>query len=485
MTYAEAPIPAQASAARTAPELAGSADCGDTISAVITALGEGAVGIVRISGPRALAVGERLFRSASGRALGAYPPNTLVYGRVADADGSTADEVLAVYMRAPRSYTAEDVVELQCHGGVQSLQKILRLTYEAGARPAEPGEFTKRAFLNGRIDLTQAEAVMDIIRARSEASLKLAVRQQQGQLARELRALRRELLDVTVNLEAVIDYPEEDIEDVTYGRVREVLDGAAGQIKRLLAGAHTGRILREGLRTAIVGRPNVGKSSLLNALLREERAIVSEYAGTTRDVIEEQLLLGGVPLVLADTAGIRSTEDYVESLGVAKSRRLLAEAELAVCVLDGSQPLTPEDEEILAAAEGRPCVLIINKSDLPRHADVQALKERLAGRLPVLELSARTRDGVEEFAAWLQKYVYGASGTLAEGAYVQNERQENLLRQALRALTEAGQAAEELLPYDCIVIDVRAALGSLGEITGDTVQDEVINEIFSRFCIGK
>ena len=457
----------------------------DTISAVITALGEGAVGIVRVSGPVALAVGARLFRAASGRSLGSYEPNTLVYGYVADFDGSAVDEVLAVYMRAPRSYTAEDVVELQCHGGVQSLQKILSLTYLAGARPAEPGEFTKRAFLNGRIDLTQAEAVMDIIRSRSEASLKLAVRQQQGQLAQELRRLRRSLLDEIVHLEAVIDYPEEDIEDVTYGQVRANIGAAACAVKKLLAGAHTGRILREGLRTAIVGRPNVGKSSLLNALLKEERAIVSEYAGTTRDVIEEQLLLDGVPLVLADTAGIRSTEDYVERLGVERSRRLLEEAELVICVLDGSQPLTAEDREVLAQAGGRECVVIINKSDLPRHEDMALLPPLLPQGAAVLELSAKTRSGVEEFAAWLKNYVYGSAGTLENGVYIQNGRHERLLRQALQSLEDSLQAAEQCLPYDCIEIDVRAAVDALGAITGDTVQDEIVSEIFSRFCIGK
>ena len=456
----------------------------DTISAVATALGEGAVGIVRVSGPEALKIGETLFKAASGKLLGAYPVNTLVYGHVYDIDGSLVDEVLAVYMRAPRSYTAEDVVELQCHGGLQSLKKILALTYSVGARPAEAGEFTKRAFLNGRIDLTQAEAVMDLIRSRSEASLKLAARQQQGQLAKVLRSLRKQLVDVVVNLEAVIDYPEEDIEDVTYGRVEESISFAISEINGLLAHAHTGKILREGLRTAIVGRPNVGKSSLLNALLKEERAIVSQYAGTTRDVIEEQLLLDGVPLVLADTAGIRSTDDFVEKIGVEKSRQLLADSELVICVIDGSVGLTEEDEAILAAAEGKPCVIIVNKSDLPQQVDIKTLKERF-GAEKVLTLSAKTLSGVEAFSSWLKNYVYGSEGTLGEGAYVQNARQERLLREALTALEDAGAAAEKLLPYDCIVIDVRTAIDLLGEITGDTVQDEIINEIFSRFCIGK
>lgn len=456
----------------------------DTISAVITALGEGAVGIVRISGADALATAEKIFKSRSGKKLSEYQHHTLVYGHVTDADGTMVDEVLCVYMQAPHSYTAEDVVEIQSHGGIQSLKKILALTYQNGARPAEAGEFTKRAFLNGRIDLTQAEAVMDIIRSRSEASLKLAVRQQNGQLAQELRKLRSKMLDVVINLEAVIDYPEEDIEDVTFDTVAGSIANTAAGIENLLAHAHTGKILREGLRTAIVGRPNVGKSSLLNALLKEERAIVSEYAGTTRDVIEEQLLLDGVPLVLADTAGIRKTEDYVEQIGVAKSRRLLQDAELVICVVDGSEGLTAEDDEILQAASEKPCVIIVNKSDLEIDTTLQQLQERF-GIDKVMPLSARTNEGIDRFAAWLKNYVYGSEGTLSDGVYVQNARHEELLRQALQSLQDAQRAAQERLPYDCIVIDVRNAIDLLGEVTGDTVQDEIINEIFARFCIGK
>lgn len=455
----------------------------ETISAVITALGEGAVGIVRISGENALAVGEKMFRAASGKKLVEYAPNTLVYGHVYEED-SLIDEVLAVYMKAPRSYTAEDVVEIQCHGGVQSLKKILELSYKEGARPAEPGEFTKRAFLNGRIDLTQAEAVMDIIKSRSEASLKLAVRQQNGQLAKALRSLRTDLVDIIVNLEAVIDYPEEDIEDVTFGKVQERISTSCEKIENLLAHAHTGKILREGLRTAIVGRPNVGKSSLLNALLKEDRAIVSEYAGTTRDVIEEQLLLDGVPLVLADTAGIRQTDDFVEAIGVERSKQHLQDAELVICVVDGSVPLTPEDEDILEAAQAKPFVIIVNKSDKDINDNFLALQERF-GKEQVMALSAKTTQGIDEFTAWLKNFVYGSEGALSDGVYVQNARHEQLLREALGFLEDAGNAAENMLPYDCIVIDVRNAIDLLGEITGDTVQDEIINQIFSRFCIGK
>ena len=456
----------------------------DTISAVTTALGEGAVGIIRISGNDALKVGEKLFRSASKKKLCEYSVNTLAYGHIIDLDGSVVDEVLCVYMRAPHSYTAEDVVEIQCHGSIQSLKKILSLTYHAGARPAEPGEFTKRAFLNGRIDLAQAEAVMDIIQARSEAGLKLAVRQQQGQLSQNIRVIRKQLVDVIVNLEAVIDYPEEDIEDVTYGKVQNMISSSIDSINKLLKNSQTGKILREGLHTAIVGKPNVGKSSILNALLKEERAIVSEYAGTTRDVIEEQLLIDGVPLVLADTAGIHSTEDYVEKIGVERSKQFLADAELVIVVVDGSSDLTAEDEDILAAVKDKEYIIIVNKQDLDISKTFNVLKERF-GEEKVVPLSAKTNAGLEVFLTWLKNYVYGNDGMLGEGAYVQNARQENLLHMALQCLVDASQAADDYLPYDCIVIDVRTAIELLGEITGDAVHDEIINEIFSRFCIGK
>ena len=456
----------------------------ETISAVCTALGEGAIGIIRVSGEKALAVGEQIFKAASGKMLAAYAPNTLVYGHVLDTEGSVVDEVMAVYMKAPHSYTAEDVVEIQCHGGVRSLQKILTLSYAAGARPAEPGEFSKRAFLNGRIDLVQAEAVMDIIKSRSDAALKVAVRQQEGQLSKQVRGLRRELLDVIVNLEAVIDYPEDDIEEITFGNVLTEVNKTVGGVKKLLENAHTGKILREGLKVAIIGKPNVGKSSFLNFLLKEDRAIVSEFAGTTRDVIEEQFLLGGVPLVLADTAGIRDTEDYVERIGVEKSRRILSEAELAIVVLDGSQPLADEDREILELVKGRRYVIIINKSDLGS-ADVKADLPEEFKKAPVIELSAKTGEGFEVFTEWLQKFVYGDDRHLGDGIYVQNARHERLLQNALASMNDALAAAEAHLPYDCIMIDLRNAAEYLGEITGDAVRDEIINEIFSKFCIGK
>jgi len=456
----------------------------DTISSIATALGEGAVGIVRISGPNSLILADKMFFTKAGRSLSSYESRRMVYGHVKDEDNSIVDEALGVFMPGPHSYTGEDVVEIQCHGGIQSLKAILRLTFAKGARPAEPGEFTKRAYLNGRMDLAQAEAVMDIINARSEEALKLAIRQQKGQLSEEIRHIRGELKDVIVHLEAVIDYPEEDIEDVTFDEVKNCIITGLTAVKRLLSKAHTGKIMREGLLTAIVGRPNVGKSSLLNCLLREERAIVSAMPGTTRDVIQEQMLIEGIPLVLTDTAGIRKTDDFVESIGVEKTKEILAEAELAVVVLDGSEPLRIEDNELLSSIEAKEHVIIVNKGDLPCLIDSTALEAKF-GAQNVLTLSVKTAEGVDGFVQWLKKFVYGSAGTVEKGIFVQNARHEKLLITTKESLEDALAAAEHRLPYDCIVIDLQNAINQLGAITGETLQDEIINEIFARFCLGK
>ncbi len=433
----------------------------DTISAVTTAPGNAAIGIVRISGADALQIADKMFFAASGKKLETYPSHTMVYGFVRDREGRDIDEVLTVYMKAPRSYTAEDVIEIQCHGGMQSIRQILALTYYYGARPAEPGEFTKRAFLNGRIDLVQAESVMDIINSKSAAALKIAVQQQEGFLSKKLKEVRRKLRDVIVHLEAVIDYPEEDIEDVTYNEVKNSISEAAEEVSVLLEGAHTGKILKEGLRTAIIGRPNVGKS-----------------------VIEEQLVIGGVPVLLADTAGIHDTKDFVEKLGVERSRAFLDKAELILMVLDGTQPLTSDDETILAAIKGKNAVFVVNKTDLSESIITKTLAERFAPE-NVIEISAKTKEGIDRLESWLKEYVYGSSRQSEEEIYIQNERQINLLRQAADSLKDALEAAENRLPYDCLTIDVDRALTLMGEITGETVRDEIINEIFARFCVGK
>lgn len=446
----------------------------NTIVAIATALGEGAVGIVRLSGDNALPVANKILS----KPLSKDKPKCLQYCHVLSGN-TVVDEVLAVYMPAPHSYTGENVVEIQCHGGVAALQKILTLCLQNGASMAEPGEFTKRAFLNGRIDLTQAEAVMDIIRAKSETALQMALRTQQGELSAKIKKLRGNLVDIIVNLEAKIDYPEDDIEDVTYSDTQKNITETKDVLEQLLATGHTGKILREGLRVAIVGRPNVGKSSLLNALLEEERAIVSAYAGTTRDVIEEQILLNGVPVILSDTAGIHDTDNYVEKIGVERSRSTLETAQLVLCVLDSSVALTEEDRELLKVLHPQNTLLVLNKNDLP----LQIEKDELKG-FQLFNISSKTKDGLNELKTAMQKYAY--SGTQGDsGVFVQNVRHLDLLQKAVAALQNALETIDNKMPYDCVIIDLQNAIGNLGEITGEQVTDEIINKIFAKFCVGK
>lgn len=454
----------------------------DTISAIATALGVGSIGVIRLSGPDSLAIADRIF--AGREKLGRENARKLLYGHILDRKGQPIDEVLAVYMPGPHSYTGEDVCEIQCHGGRQALQEILSLTYQAGARPAEPGEFTKRAFLNGRLDLAEAESVMDIINAKSRQALVAANRGHEGGLSRKVRELRKELRDLVVQLEAAIDYPEEDIEEVTYDRAAEVLAEAQGAVARLVRQGSAGRILREGLRTAIVGRPNVGKSSLLNSLLQADRAIVSNIPGTTRDIIEEQMTIGGIPLVLTDTAGLRDTEDLVEKIGVERSRAALEDAQLALVVLDGSQPLSGEDRELLRSLKDRKKLILVNKSDLPQVLDTEELR-REYGSPDVIVLSVKTGEGLEQVEQWLQEFVYGEGSDSESSSMTQNARQQDLLEKALRSLEDALEGARQHLPYDCLTIDLTQTLHDLGEITGEDVPDEIIDEIFAQFCVGK
>ena len=454
----------------------------DTISAIATALGVGSIGVIRLSGPDSLAIVDRIF---TGREKpGKDNARKLLYGHIIDRKGQPIDEVLSVYMPGPHSYTGEDVCEIQCHGGRQALQEILSLTYQAGARPAEPGEFTKRAFLNGRLDLAEAESVMDIINAKSRQALVAANRGHEGGLSRKVRELRKKLRDLVVQLEAAIDYPEEDIEEVTYDRAAEVLAEGQAAVARLVRQGSAGRILREGLRTAIVGRPNVGKSSLLNSLLQADRAIVSNIPGTTRDIIEEQMTIGGIPLVLTDTAGLRDTEDLVEKIGVERSRAALEDAQLALVVLDGSQPLSGEDRELLRSLKDRKKLILVNKSDLPQMLDTEGL-QREYGSSDVIVLSVKTGEGMEQVEQWLREFVYGEGSDSESSSMTQNARQQDLLEKALRSLEDALEGARQHLPYDCLTIDLTQTLHDLGEITGEDVPDEIIDEIFAQFCVGK
>lgn len=456
----------------------------DTISAIATAVGEAAVGIIRISGSQSLPIATKLFRSKTGRSLLDYAHNTVIYGFIIDEQGRELDEVLVFYMLAPHSYTAENVVEMQSHGGYQSLLNILSLTYAAGARPAEPGEFTKRAFLNGRIDLAQAEAVMDIIQAKSKAALQLALQQEQGGLSREMEKQRKRLMDLVVALEAAIDYPEDDVEEITYTQVVATVGSVISELEYLLNKGQGGRIIREGLKAVMIGRPNVGKSSLLNMLLQQDRAIVSELPGTTRDTIEEQVVIDGIPLVLTDTAGLRATEDVVEQIGVERTKQALAQTDLAIVILDGSGDLTAEDQEILNEVAGKPYVIIINKSDLKQSLLLPSLAQENAP-LGIFALSAVTGEGLDRFFIWLKQFVFGDKGLLQEGIYIRNVRHERAVRSALVSLNSANSAANDNLPYDCLIIDLREVMYKLGEITGAAVSDEIIEQIFARFCLGK
>ena len=456
---------------------------GDTISAIATAQGEGGIGIVRISGEKALAVADNMFLPASGRRILDYPSHRAVYGRIIDEAGRTVDEAMAIIMKAPHSYTREDVVELQCHGGVMSLRKTLALTYKNGARPAEGGEFTKRAFLNGRLDLSQAQAVMDIITAKTDRSLKMAAGHLTGQFSAQIKECRQEILGQIAHLEAAIDFPEDEVDDVVTTQVSAKVSEVRQKIAVFLKTAGTGRILREGLMTAIVGKPNVGKSSLLNALLQEERAIVTDIPGTTRDSIEEYANVGGVPLRIIDTAGIRATDDVVERIGVEKARQMVSEASLVLALFDGSRPLDSEDEEILALLQGRAAIVLLNKSDLQSVVTADELYSR--AQTEVIELSTKEKSGMEALSRAIQDKVYGGQVLADEGSFVSDERQADILRQADEHLAAALTTIEAGMGLDFISIDLRSAWEKLGEITGETVGEDIIDEIFSKFCIGK
>ncbi len=457
----------------------------DTIAAIATAIGEGGIGIIRLSGPDAIAVADRLFRAASGMPAAEQQTYRAAYGRIVDpASGQTVDEVLLLVMRAPRSYTREDVVEIHCHGGPLPLRRILALVLDAGARLAEPGEFTKRAFLNGRLDLSQAEAVIDVIRAKTDASLRMAVGHLAGAFSEKIRAYRQDILRLVAHLEAAIDFPEDDIEELAARDVAAAAEKLTADIDRLLATARTGRILREGLVTVIIGKPNVGKSSLLNALLGEKRAIVTEIPGTTRDIIEEVVNLGGIPIKVVDTAGIRETADVVERIGVARAREAVDQADLILLLLDASSPLAVEDKEVIGMLSGRPAIVLVNKTDLPSVIDMDEVRRLVAGK-PVIRISALEGTGVEELSTAIVDIVYSSQVSQPEGAFVNNVRHSRILQEARDCLADALATIAAGMPPDCIVVDLRAAWERLGEITGETVGEDIIDQIFTQFCIGK
>jgi len=458
----------------------------DTIAAISTPIGEGGIGIVRMSGPEALAILQKIF--VRGKATNIQSPtsnfqlptSSLQYGHIVDPEtADVVDEVLVSYMKAPRTYTRQDVVEINCHGGIAPLRRVLELCLRQGARLASPGEFTLRAFINGRIDLAQAEAVLDIVRAKTEAGLRVAVGQLEGRLSHQVRALRAQLIDVLAYLEATIDFEEDEIpeRDITPD-----LERVRGQLEKLLAQADRGIIYRQGIRTAIVGRPNVGKSSLLNALLRTSRAIVTPIPGTTRDTLEETLNLQGIPLVLVDTAGIvDETEDFIERLGIERSRRALAQADLALLVVDGSEPLTEADHRIAELVADKTAILVINKIDLPRAAaDLDILPDA-----PRVEISALTGEGLEKLEETIVEVVFSGQVLASDAPLVSNPRHKSILKRALDHVVSAQEAHARGMPADFVAIDLTSAANALGEITGETVTEDLLEVIFSEFCVGK
>lgn len=457
----------------------------DTIAAVATAIGEGGIGIIRISGSHALPIADELFKSSKGRRVSEIKNFQAAYGNILDPDSQTmVDEVLLLVMRGPHSYTCEDIVEIHCHGGPVALKKILSLVFSKGARPAEPGEFTKRAFLNGRLDLTQAEAVIDVIRAKTDASLKIAVGHLSGALSEKIKNLRHEILGMIAQLEAAIDFPEDDIEETSAHQVAIATNKAIAEVDFLLATAQTGKILRDGLETVIIGKPNVGKSSLLNALVGESKAIVTDVPGTTRDVIEEFINVKGIPLKIIDTAGIRDTEDIVEKIGVERARKIMSTADLVLLLLDSSQPLGEEDRKMLELLQEKQTLVLINKSDLPQQLDLNAVLEYTLPQ-SVFQISVAQGRGIQDVEQAIADKVYTGQVTQGEGSFVNNARHENLLRQVKSHLQEVLTTIEQAMPPDCIVVDLRDAWDKLGAITGDTVGEDIIDQIFTQFCIGK
>ena len=455
----------------------------DTIAAVATAYGEGGIGIIRISGEEALPILQEIFEFHGD--TDTFTSRRMTYGKIRDKEkNQILEEVLAVYMKGPKTYTAEDVVEINCHGSMVSLRKTLALVLRKGARLAEPGEFTKRAFLNGRLDLSQAEAVIDMIRAKTDKSFDVAVSQLEGRLSLKVEEIRQKLLDLLVDITVNIDYPDEDIEEMTYEKLEESIIETQDMIEKLLETSSTGRMIREGIKIAIVGKPNVGKSSLMNGLLKETRAIVTDIPGTTRDTIEEVLSIRNIPVYLVDTAGIRETSDKVEKMGIEKSKEAFNQADFILFLLDGSRPLEEEDLQIMEFLKERKSLVLINKRDLGEAISI----EEIAAKLPasqVIEASLLKGQGITEIEDAVEDLVYGGEIVQKESMMVNNVRHIELLQQAVKSLTDALHMSERREALDFIEVDVKNAYERLGEIIGETVSDDIINEVFARFCLGK
>lgn len=456
-----------------------------TIAAIATPLGAGGIGIIRMSGQDALSIADKVFKSKSKKVLQEQRSHTIHYGWIIDPDTEEViDEVLMMLMKGPNTYTREDVIEINCHGGMIVIQKILQLLLKNGAQLAEPGEFTKRAFLNGRIDLSQAEAVIDIINAQTELSLQSSISQLGGTLSQKVKNLRQELLEMIAHIEASIDYPEYDMEELTYEMIQSKTEMLLDQVNDFIRTADTGRMIREGIQTVIIGKPNVGKSSLLNALLREQRAIVTDIPGTTRDVLEEYITIQGVPLKLMDTAGIRETADVVEQIGVEKSKEWMTKSDLVLVMMDASTKFTTEDHEIFKLIEGKRCLVLINKTDLPRKLDIKQVFAYV-DKEQVLELSVKEGEGMDQLENRLREMFFAGEINVKDDVFITNVRHKDALVKAKSSLETVLETIELEMPEDCLSIDLQSAYEYLGEITGETVGESIIHQIFSQFCLGK
>ncbi|WP_332634388.1 tRNA uridine-5-carboxymethylaminomethyl(34) synthesis GTPase MnmE [Halalkalibacter flavus] len=455
----------------------------DTIAAISTALGEGAIGIVRLSGEDAIQIADKLYSGKD--KLSNVPSHTIVYGHIVDSSSNErVEEAMVSVMRAPKTFTREDVVEINCHGGLLSVNRVLQLALRYGARLAEPGEFTKRAFLNGRIDLSQAEGVIDLIRAKTDRAMNVALKQVDGRLSKKIGVLRQALLETVAHVEVNIDYPEYDAETMTHGMLQEKATFVINEIDKLLGTAKQGKILREGLSTVIIGRPNVGKSSLLNSLVHENKAIVTDVAGTTRDIIEEYVNVKGVPLRLVDTAGIRETEDIVERIGVERSREVLKKADLILLVLNYGEELSSEDEALFEAVEKMNVIVIVNKTDVEQKIDLEKVKKLAADR-PLVTTSLLRDEGVDQLEQAIADLFFEGEIEGDDVTYVSNTRHIALLEQAKSTIEDAVGAIEMGVPIDLVQIDVTRTWELLGEIIGDSVQESLIDQLFSQFCLGK
>ncbi|HDM3097469.1 TPA: tRNA uridine-5-carboxymethylaminomethyl(34) synthesis GTPase MnmE, partial [Staphylococcus aureus] len=451
---------------------------------ISTPMGEGAIGIVRLSGPQAVEIADKLYKGK--HLLNDVPSHTINYGHIIDPESKeVVEEVMVSVLRAPKTFTREDIIEINCHGGILTINRVLELTMTYGARMAEPGEFTKRAFLNGRIDLSQAEAVMDFIRSKTDRASKVAMNQIEGRLSDLIKKQRQSILEILAQVEVNIDYPEyDDVEDATTEFLLEQSKEIKQEINHLLDTGAQGKIMREGLSTVIVGKPNVGKSSMLNNLIQDNKAIVTEVAGTTRDVLEEYVNVRGVPLRLVDTAGIRETEDIVEKIGVERSRKALSQADLILFVLNNNEALTQEDYTLYEVVKNEDVIVIVNKMDLEQNIDINEVKDMI-GDTPLIQTSMLKQEGIDELEIQIRDLFFGGEVQNQDMTYVSNSRHISLLKQARQTIQDAIDAAESGVPMDMVQIDLTRTWEILGEIIGETASDELIDQLFSQFCLGK